>query len=173
MNLSKTIDSKFKSNWLNYVIQSVLLTFAVFVTLRLLRYQNLVIAASLAATAFTVFTMPNAVTSSNRNLIGGHLIGLAFGSLFALFPNFSGLSQDIIYALTVGSAMFAMTITNTEHPPAAGTALGVVIAGFSYPVILGVIAGILILAVILTFLRPLMMDLIVLKPDEKDPGKEI
>ena len=166
---NRAFDTRFKAKWLNYVLQSILFVLAVFVTLRALSHQNLVIAASLAATAFTVFTMPNAVTASNRNLIGGHLIGLTFGSLFALFAQHSGLTQDIIYALAVGSAMFVMTITNTEHPPAAGTALGVVIAGFSYRVFLGVIIGVGILTVILNIFRPIMLDLIASKePIERE-----
>jgi hypothetical protein len=53
-----------------------------------------------------------------------------------------------------------MAITNTEHPPAAGTALGVVIAGFSVRVVLGVIIGVMILVSIHRVLRPYLRDLI-------------
>jgi CBS-domain-containing membrane protein len=104
--------------------------------------------------------MPSSVTSSPRNVIGGHMIGLAFGSVFALLPQDTGLGQDALYALAVGCSILTMAVTNTEHPPAAGTALGVVIAGFSGRVVLGVLLGVAILSVIHRLLRPLLRDLI-------------
>lgn len=155
-----TFDKRFRPHWPNYLAQSLMATSAVLLAMIALRQQNLVVVASLAATAFTIFTMPSSITSSSRNVIGGHLIGLVFGSLFALLPQQSVLLQDLIYALAVGSAMFAMSITNTEHPPAAGTALGVVITGFSMRVVLGVIIGILILSIVHRLLRPFLRDLI-------------
>lgn len=135
-------------------------TGAVLLALMALRQQNLVVAASLAATAFTVFTMPNSVTASSRNVVGGHLVGLTLGALFALLPQESGLAQDAIYALAVGGSMLVMAVTNTEHPPAAGTALGVVIAGSSLQVLLGVVVGVGVLAVIHRLLRPVLRDLV-------------
>ncbi len=158
--LQQALDSRFHEHWLSYVLQSLLATLAVFVALAVLRQQNLVVAASLAATAFTVFVMPSSVTASSRSIVGGHLVGLAFGSLFALLPQEGGLAQDVSYALAVGCSMLAMSITNTEHPPAAGTALGVVIAGVSLRVVLGVIVGVAILAVIHRLLRPFLRDLV-------------
>jgi CBS-domain-containing membrane protein len=158
--LSRTFDLRFRPHWLSYVFQSLLAAASVFAVLITLRQQNLVVAASLAATAFTVFAMPSRVTASTRNVIGGHIVGLTFGSLFALVPAASAVSQDAIYALAVGGAMLVMAVTNTEHPPAAGTALGVVIAGFSLPVILGVVVGIGVLALVHGLLRPVLRDLI-------------
>jgi CBS-domain-containing membrane protein len=105
--------------------------------------------------------MPGSVTASARNVIGGHMIGVLFGGLFAAFCPETGLGRDGLYALTVGCSVLAMTITNTEHPPAAGTALGVVIAGFSARVFLGVVVGAGILALIHQVLKPFLRDLIV------------
>lgn len=158
--LDRAFDKKFRPNWRSYVLQSVLASVSVFLTLMALRQQNLVVAASLAATAFTVFTMPGSVTASSRNVVGGHIVGLLFGSLFALLPHGPGLAQDAIYAVAVGGSMFVMTITDTEHPPAAGTALGVVIAGFSARLVLGVLVGVVILAAVHRILRPMLLDLI-------------
>jgi CBS-domain-containing membrane protein len=155
---------------LSYVLQSLLAAGSVFVVLVALRQQNLVIAASLAATAFTVFAMPSRVTASPRNVIGGHLVGVVFGSLFALIPVHSALAQDAVFALAVGGAMLVMAVTDTEHPPAAGTALGVVIAGFSLPVVLGVVVGVGVLALIQVLLRPMLRDLIQVRVPETDPG---
>ena len=158
--LGYTFDSRFRPHWLSYVLQSALAAVAVFAALAALRQQNLVVAASLAATAFTVFAMPSSVTASPRNVVGGHMIGLAFGSVFALLPHDSGLGQDALYASAVGCSMLAMAVTDTEHSPAAGTALGVVIAGFSAQVVFGVVLGVGILSVIHRLLRPVLRDLV-------------
>jgi CBS-domain-containing membrane protein len=159
----RAFDSRFRPHWPSYVLQSLLAAGSVFVVLIALRQQNLIVAASLAATTFTVFAMPSRVTASPRNVIGGHLVGLAFGSVFALIPVQSALAQDLVYALAVGGAMLVMAITNTEHPPAAGTALGVVIAGFSLPVVLGVVVGVGVLSLIQALLRPMLRDLILVR----------
>ena len=156
----RAFDEKFPPHWANYVLQSFFATASIFIVLFALRQQNLLVAASLAATAFTVFTMPSRVTASTRNVIGGHFVGLVFGLIFALIPVSSVISQDAVYALAVGSAMFVMAITNTEHPPAAGTALGVVIAGFSIQVVLGVSIGVGVLTLIHRLLRPFLIDLL-------------
>ena len=159
-SFNRAFDERFGPHWLNYVLQSVFAAASVFVVLVALRQQNLVVAASLAATAFTVFAMPGSVTASTRNVVGGHIVGLAFGSMFALIPQDSALAQDGIYALAVGGAMLVMAVTNTEHPPAAGTALGVVIAGFSWRIMLGVLVGVAVLAMIHRLLRPVLRDLV-------------
>lgn len=154
------LDPKFGPHWLSYIFQSLLATLAIFVVLVTLRQQNLLVAASLAATAFTVFVIPNSMAASSRNVIGGHVVGLIFGSLFALFPQNSDLAMNLMHALAVGSSILVMAVTNTEHPPAAGTALGVVIAGFSTRVVLGVVLGVAILAILHRLLRPVLIDLI-------------
>jgi CBS-domain-containing membrane protein len=160
IEVDRTFDKRFGPHWLSYVLQSMFAMTSVFVVLLTLRQQNLVVAASLAATAFTVFAMPSSVTASTRNVVGGHIVGLVFGSAFALVPLESALAQDAMFALAVGSAMFVMAVTNTEHPPAAGTALGVVIAGFSWRIVLGVMVGIAVLALIHRLLRPFLRDLV-------------
>ncbi|MFH1501648.1 MAG: HPP family protein [Candidatus Eisenbacteria bacterium] len=165
----RTFDERFRPHWVSYALQSAFATASVFVVLAALRQQNLVVAASLAATAFTVFTMPSSVTASTRNVVGGHVVGLAFGSVFALFPQESVLAQDAMYALAVGGAMLVMTATNTEHPPAAGTALGVVIAGFSIRIVLGVVIGVVVLTLIHRLLRPTLRDLIAAPEQSGEP----
>ena len=158
--LDRTFDKRFGPHWLNYLLQTVFAAASVFVVLITLRQQNLVVAASLAATAFTVFAMPSSVTASTRNVVGGHIIGLVFGSALALVRPESALAQDAVFALAVGGAMLVMAVTNTEHPPAAGTALGVVIAGFSWRIVFGVVVGVPVLALIHNLLRPFLLDLI-------------
>ncbi len=156
----RAIDKRFVPHWPHYVLQSLLASASVFIVLVALRQQNLVVAASLAATAFTVFVIPSSVTASTRNVLGGHIVGLVFGSVFALMPKDTLLAQDAMFALAVGAAMLAMAATDTEHPPAAGTALGVVIAGFSWRIVLGVVVGAAVLALIHELMQPLLRDLI-------------
>lgn len=164
---NRIFDRRFLSHWPSYVIQSAMAAAVVLLALIVLHQHNLVVVASLAASAFTVFTVPSYITASTRNVVGGHIIGVIFGSLFALIPQESSIGQDAIYALAVGGAMFAMTITNTEHPPAAGTALGVVIAGFSIQIVLGVVVGVAILAAVHRLLRPFLRDLTALPQSDK------
>jgi len=150
---------------MSYVLQSVLAAGSVFLVLVTLRQQNLIVAASMAATTFTVFVVPSSVTASARNVIGGHLMGVVVGSAFALISHETGLFQDVVYALAVGSAMLMMAATNTEHPPAAGTALGVVMAGFSWRLALGVAVGAVVLALIHSLLKPVLRDLVAAPED--------
>ncbi|MDD3656438.1 MAG: HPP family protein [Atribacterota bacterium] len=95
----------------------------------------------MTATAFTIFVMPHNITTSKRNVLGGYIIGMVFGLLFFIIHPSSGVGQDAIYALAVACSMFTMTIMYLEHPPTAGTALGVVVAGFSIRVIISIIVG--------------------------------
>ena len=104
--------------------------------------------------------MPNSITAKPRNLIGGHMIGLICGSLFALIPHASFIVFNIVYALAVGSTFFLMVTTDTEHPPAAGTALGIALAGFSFDLALALITSVAILASIHYFFKPYLKDLV-------------
>ncbi len=88
------------------------------------------------------------------------MIGLICGSLFALIPHASFIVFNIVYALAVGSTFFLMVTTDTEHPPAAGTALGIALAGFSFDLALALITSVAILASIHYFFKPYLKDLV-------------
>ena len=75
------------------------------------------------ATVFIAFAMPKTVSAQTRNIIGGHLIGLISGAIFSL----TTLPYYVEYPLAVGIAFLLMAALDTEHPPAVGTALAVVI----------------------------------------------
>ncbi len=155
----KKIDREFRQHWKNYLMQSLLATLSVFVVLYFLSMQHAVIIASIGATAFIVFAMPDNITAQARNVIGGQLVGLFFGFLFSLFPHPSLIYSIIIYSLAVGATIFTMVVTDTEHPPAAGTALGVVITGISLDVFIAVTISIIILSLIHKFFKPYLRDL--------------
>jgi len=150
---------EFSLYWKHYLLQSILATLSVFIVLYFLSLQEAVIIASIGATAFIVFTMPNNITAQSRNVIGGHLIGLFYGFLFSLIPHSALTFSILIYSLAVGASIFTMVVTDTEHPPAAGTALGVVITGIRLDVLITVVLSIIILSLIHRFFKPYLRDL--------------
>lgn len=155
----KKIDREFRQHWKNYVVQSIIATIAVFIVLYFLSMQHAVIIASIGATAFIVFAMPDNITAQARNVIGGQLVGLFFGFLFSLFPQSTLMCSILVYSLAVGCAIFTMVVIDTEHPPAAGTALGVAITGISLDVFIAVIISVILLSVIHKFFKPYLRDL--------------
>ena len=70
------------------------------------------------------------------------------------------LVLDVEAALAVALSIFLMAATDTEHAPAAGTALGVVVHGFSWGLILFVVSSAIMLSVVHTMLRPRLRDLL-------------
>ncbi|MCR4407281.1 MAG: HPP family protein [Anaerolineae bacterium] len=103
--------------------------------------------------------MPESATARSRNVVGGHLVGLLSGSLCALIPQSSFLHSVIVYSLAVGLSILIMVIAGIEHPPASGTALGVVITGPSPNLIVAIITSATLLSLAHHFLKPLLRDL--------------
>lgn len=166
----RAIDQQFAPHWMNYIFQGLSAVGCVFIVLVSLRGQNLLVTASLAATAFTIFVMPRSITASARNVIGGHVIGILFGLLFSLFSPENIFMQDFLYALLIGCVLLVMAVTNTEHPPAAGSALGVAMSSpNNYQLEIGIILGVLLLALMHRVLRPVMRDLIA-RSEEDNKG---
>jgi CBS-domain-containing membrane protein len=164
------IDKSFKKAPKHYIRQSLLAALVVGIILYIFRFLSggIVIVAALGASTFIVFAMPDSITAQPRRLIGGHALGLLSGA-FSYFVLLSGyldkptVSQEVLFilagALAVGLSIFLMTITNTEHPPAATTAIGVVANGWSYQVALLVLLSALCLALARRLLRPHLKDL--------------
>ena len=127
------------------------------------------IVAALGASTFIVFAMPNNITAQPRRLVGGHIVGLLCGLLcyYAFLTGPLGeLSKNtefifwVAAALSVGLSIFLMTITNTEHPPAAGTAIGIVAHEWSYQTIILIVVYAISLAIIGRLLRGYLKDLV-------------
>jgi len=79
----------------------------------------LIVLAGVGSTFFTVFALPNIRTSSDRNVIGSYIICVLVG-VFCFY-----LSPVIVSGgVAIGIAAFLMVTTDTEHPLAAGVALG-------------------------------------------------
>ncbi|GAI89825.1 unnamed protein product [marine sediment metagenome] len=164
-------DRKLKKYFPNYILQSLLAT----ITLTIILYfenifTNTAVVASLGATTFIIFAMPKYTTAQPRRVIGGHIIGIIVVVfcfyIASLAQNREGflLTQNIlkifIPSLSVGLSIFVMVITNTEHPPAAGTALGIVVQGCSYSTIVVILITISLLSLTKYLLKPWLKDLV-------------
>lgn len=165
------IDPKVKKHLRSYVFQCSLAALVLFIVLTVegAHLSNVAIIAAIGSTAFVLFVTPHSVSAAPRHVIGGHLICLALGSMVAVFDGTStGQSMlasapilfDLEAAVAVGLGIFTMATTNTEHAPAAGTALGVAVQTFSFGLVLFVITSVLVLQAVQLLLRPRLRDLL-------------
>ena len=118
-----TIKEKIKRLWKYYILQSLLAAVALLIIALILGKDKMVAISAMGATSFIVFAMPKAVSAQTRNVVGGHLVGLASGAIF----QFATLPYFIECSLAVAIAIFLMAALDFEHPPAVGTTLAVVI----------------------------------------------
>lgn len=128
----KLLDSKFKNNKKQYVLQCLMATVSLLIIFGTIDYVlHTVIVASLGATSFIVFTLPHKNSSRARYILGGYVLGTVAGSICALLVSLHILlTPMLVGALAVGLSMFLMVIFNMEHPPASAFALGIAIEGF-------------------------------------------
>ena len=151
---------EFKLHWKAYVLQSLLAAVVIVPLLIYLKTSGMVITASVGATAFTVFAMPQSLVAQTRNVVGGHLTGLACGAVCTLIPEVTGAHGLIVpAAAAVGLSIFVMVVIDTEHPPAAGTALGTVTEGLVWNSAIAVVASAVVLAMAHHFLKRHLRDL--------------
>ena len=150
------IGKKFKKLWKYYLWQSFLAALALFFIVLVLGKDKMVVISAMGATSFIVFAMPTAASAQTRNVIGGHLVGLTSGTIFY----FATLPYFLEYPLAVGIAIFVMVALDVEHPPAAGTALAVVIKEVSPDVFVTIMASAVILSQCRYYLRHYLKDLI-------------
>ena len=122
--------------------------------------SNGIIVVTIASSTATVFVVPHSIASTPQRVIGGHvvsvIVGLAVWGILQLITGdattASNTQIDIFGAAAVGLSVLMMATTNTEHPPAAGTAFGIIVVGFSFTFI----AFILSAAVILSLVRAML-----------------
>jgi CBS-domain-containing membrane protein len=164
------IDEQFKKNKGRYFFQCFLVFLVMLVLLFVLDFlPHAALVASLGASAFIAFAIPHKQVARPRFLIGGYLVGILVGSgccgisripwpetLAAAEP----YADELFGALAVGLAMLVMVVTDTEHPPAAGIALGLVIEEWSLRTVAVALVGIVLLAVLKSLLRPILRDLL-------------
>jgi CBS-domain-containing membrane protein len=164
------LDRRFTTRKARYVFQTCLATLCILAVLVILDFiANAAVVVALGASTFTVFAAPQAKLARPRYLIGGYVVGLLVGTVFfwlsralpvpeiSFLPSFPYL---VYGAPAVGAAMFVMVITNTEHPPAASIALGLVLNEWSYMAVVVALTGIVVLSVLKWLLRRQLINLI-------------
>jgi CBS-domain-containing membrane protein len=122
-NGTMVIWDDFKELWKYYVFQSLLTGLVLFVVVLTVGRDNVVIIASMGATAFICFITPRSVSAQTKHVIGGHFIALICGAIFIL----TAMPYYVELPSAVALAAFLMVVFNVEHPPAAGTALASVV----------------------------------------------
>lgn len=162
----RIIDRKFLANKSRYFFQCALAMVCMLVVLSVLdMVTDAVIVASLGASSFIVFSFPHDPVSRPRLLVGGYLIGCGMGTLCYWLMQWAPLSDlpvncTAVYgALSIALTMLLMAMTNTEHPPSAGVALGLVVQQWSWLVVLTAVLGIIFLVVVRAVLRPILIRL--------------
>jgi len=148
----------------------MLATLCVFIVLIILSAkENAAIIGAIGASSFIAFTIPKAQVSRSKFLIGGYVVGIISGwvcynlSLLQIFVNQPLISAHlpiIFSAIAIGLAIFLMVITNNEHPPAAGIALGLVLNGCTFKSVVVILFGIVVLCVLKKMLEPVLENLL-------------
>jgi CBS-domain-containing membrane protein len=162
-------DKKFKVHPLRYLFQCALATACIIVILVALDLiTQTAIIATLGASTFIIFVRPHSYASRTRVLLGGYVIGIGIGIGMGLLANLSVMEavffthkvQFIFFcAAAVGIAIPAMALTNTEHPPAAAMALGLVLNEWNVVIVLFIICCVLLLGVVKKGFSPVMINL--------------
>ena len=151
-----SIKSKFKQLWKHYLLQCLLAVAALFILVLVLHKEKIVLISAMGATAFIVFAMPKSASAQTKHVLGGHLVGLVSGGIFY----YTAMPYFIEYPLAVGVAFLLMVALDVEHPPAAGTALAVVINEVSFGAFVVVMVIALILSQSRYYLRGWLKDLV-------------
>ncbi len=164
------LDEKYKQNKGRYLLQTLLTTISMAVVLMVLdTISNTVIIAALGASCFIAFTMPHKTLAKPRHLLGGYMVGTLVGLPCGIMAQITSQvphqlihhHSDVIFgALAVGISMFLMVISDTEHAPAAGLALGYVLNQWTWWTVLVVFIGITTLTIVKTTLKGWLIDLL-------------
>ena len=127
-----------------------------------------VLAAGLGSSAVIAFVHPHSKSAALRRLVGGHLHGLVIGVVasWLLFHSgwpasitMSNWAADVVAAIALGVVILVMSVTDTEHPPAAATGLGFTLESLDWTVIILFAAGVLLLAISKVLFRGALRDL--------------
>ncbi len=157
------LDKKLKRDPKHFILQTVLAFLALAIILSQIRFLGRgVLVAALGSSMFIAFLTPASYTARSWNLIGSHiisaLIGIGFYYLICQFPA-NQIAFILLSAASVALSMFTMVVTNTEHPPAAGTSLGFALDG-NWISFLFISVSVIALAIIKRLLRPWLQDLV-------------
>lgn len=162
--IRKSYDKQAEAKLSHYLLQPLLALISLALILGMLGVTGKgSLVAAVGSSIFVVFCMPDHYTARLQNLISSHIIcgGIGFGfSLLMPVPLSIDPYPILIGATAVALGMFVMVFTDTEHPPAAGTGLGMAFSSGEYMSLIFVILGILVLAAIKKALDPWLVDLV-------------
>ena len=152
------LDPGFARNPRRYLGQAGLATLAMLIILIFVdSLSNAALAAGLASSVVTLFVHPSSRIASTRSLCGGHVLAMIIGSGFSLLSATAlvkklmlsaPLMRDLGLAMVVAILIFVMAVTDTEHPPAAGTVLAMATRPWDIRIAGIIIAAVLLLAVV-------------------------
>ena len=163
------LDRRFPENIPRYMLQAGLAAAAVagiLCTFDAATQMGLV--AGLGASAFIAFTMPHTRAAMPRSMIGGYLICITVGIIFHQLAETPGMIRllqlhdaawVVLVAIGLGAGMLGMVGTNSEHAPAAGIALGMMLNPWTYLTVAYVLLGVAILSLLRGLLAPFLKDL--------------
>jgi len=163
------VDRTFLKNPKWYLIQSLMAVAAVTIILYFVEaITHAAIVAALGSSVFIVFAMPKTIAAEPRRLIGGHITGIIAGlfcyytcyhsPLLQIFES-EGFVRYLPAAFAIGLSILLMTILNFEHPPAAGTALGMVTQEWSIMTVIFIVVFSVSLALIGFLLKKYLRNL--------------
>jgi len=163
----KILDVHFRARLFRYLFQCALATGVICLALSVLNMlTHPALVSSFGATVFIAFTLPQTYAAQNRALIGGYAVGIAVGILFSFIAHFFVISTtgysgiDILFGgLAVGTATLLMVATDTEHPPAVGIALGIIINPWDLYTLGMLLLFVALLALIRMLLSPILINL--------------
>lgn len=138
---------------------------AILFFLDIARYTLIV--ASLGSTTFVVFAIPHSYSATAYRISGSYLVGVVIGitlyytdAYLASLAFINGEILNIIIGGTaVGASLFIMSITNTEHPPAAGLSMGLIFNSWSVEAIIVIFIALFTLCLCKYLLRKWLINL--------------
>ena len=162
------VDPRFTHRWRIYVSQSMAAGLALFVILLVQDViSNGAIVAAIASSVAIVFFVPHSVASSPSRIVGGHVAAVVAAYIIVglglLFPDSvvdTAWFNDMSGALALALVILLMTLTNTEHAPAAGTALGLAVRGIPGESVLFILTAAVIVALVRVILGSRLHNLI-------------
>lgn len=166
----KILDPRFRRYSHSYLIQAFLAAVTMLVILLFVdSLADAALAAGLGSSVVILFVHPSSPAAKARSVIGGHtlalLVGVGCSLLFFNSPLVESIGQSSIFsdvglAASVGLVILIMAVTDTEHPPAAATVLGISMQPLDPFRVAVFIASIVLLAIIHFLLKSHLRDLI-------------
>ena len=163
------IDPKFATNFRRYLLQAALAAAAMLAVLLFVdSLSQAALAAGLGSSVVILFVHPTSHAATPRSLVGGHGLALLLGSAFSVllfaapvdtFLQDLSPVRNLSLAASLGLLILVMAVTDTEHPPAGATVLGMATRPWELQTTAIIICAVLLLAVGHRLLRSRLRDL--------------